>query len=241
MNKYKHEYLLQQVNRLKNKKFEIAILAPLLYDHELLIVQPYTQYPVGSHFIDLYYPDLKLAIEIDEDHHLQQVEEDLNREKTITNCLNCDFIRISTEKLTDCISKKADIKETILGKILELKKLGDFVEWNPAVFDLQIAQKDWPNAIFFKIPEKEELLSSESFREPVNISPAKIRQADLFVGIYGHTITDVFSGKPVDWENTEAGVRNIGKAFPDHPLISSGTTTWNVTSNKAFGNNLKQC
>ena len=46
-------------------------------------------------------------------------------------------------------------------------------------------------------------------------------------------------GKLSDWEDAAKGVRNIGEAIHDHLLISSGTINWNITNNKAFGNNLK--
>lgn len=52
------------------------------------------QYPVldGKYFIDWYVPELKLAIEFDEEHHKNNMN-DLIREKEIKNILDCNFIR----------------------------------------------------------------------------------------------------------------------------------------------------
>lgn len=98
MNTHKSKYLLEQINKLKNKAYEIFLLTPILVDEEFKDIRPFIQYPVkssGIYFIDLYYPDLKLAIEIDEPHHTNQKEEDKARENLIIESEKCDFKRIT--------------------------------------------------------------------------------------------------------------------------------------------------
>jgi len=242
MNFIKQAYLLEQVNKLKGKKYELAIITPLLFDADLLIIKPFAQYyirPNDDHFfIDLYYPDLGIAIEIDEEHHKRQIDQDAVRERDILDCINCDFERIKVEADTDCIKERERIKRLILSKVDTLMQANSFKEWNPSSFELVKAQRDHPNTIFYKIKENNDL-PPNPFRQPINIAFEKTQKADLFVGISGGTVVDVFNVRPTDWEKVGQGYRQHGVSDPAHPLISSGTTDWKISSNKAFGDNLK--
>lgn len=53
------------------------------------------QYQVGNYRIDLYCPNLNLAIEFDERHHRNCVPNDLLRQKSISKQLGCQFVRIN--------------------------------------------------------------------------------------------------------------------------------------------------
>jgi very-short-patch-repair endonuclease len=59
------------------------------------------QFTVGDYRLDFYIPDLKIAIEIDEQHHERQQEEDKERQKFIEKCLGCKFLRIKERMVTD--------------------------------------------------------------------------------------------------------------------------------------------
>ena len=50
------------------------------------------QYTIARYRIDMYLPEYKLAIEVDEDH--RSVENDNERQKIIIDMLGCTFIRI---------------------------------------------------------------------------------------------------------------------------------------------------
>jgi very-short-patch-repair endonuclease len=54
----------------------------------------------NKYYIDLYFIDLKLAIECDEDHHLSRFDEDTIRESYIKTELNCKFYRFNPSKTT---------------------------------------------------------------------------------------------------------------------------------------------
>ena len=62
-----------------------------LFDDYIII----PQYSVlgGKYFIDWYIPQLKLAIEFDEDNHKYKLEEDMKRHREIEEHLGCNFIR----------------------------------------------------------------------------------------------------------------------------------------------------
>jgi very-short-patch-repair endonuclease len=54
------------------------------------------QYKIGSYYIDLYFPDYKIAIEVDEDNHkFRSKELEKQREDFIIKELNCKFIRFN--------------------------------------------------------------------------------------------------------------------------------------------------
>jgi len=52
------------------------------------------QFLIAGYFIDGYIPEIRLAIEVDEDYHKGNKGKDLTRQKEIENLLNCEFIRI---------------------------------------------------------------------------------------------------------------------------------------------------
>lgn len=49
-------------------------------------------------FIDAYIPALNIAIEIDEPHHNNQQEEDIERQRLIEEKLGCEFIRVTCDR-----------------------------------------------------------------------------------------------------------------------------------------------
>jgi len=57
-----------------------------------------SQYPVDQYYIDGYFPDLKIAVEIDEPYHERQKEEDSIRETHIKSELDCEFFRINVNE-----------------------------------------------------------------------------------------------------------------------------------------------
>lgn len=59
------------------------------------------QYKVlkGKYFIDLYFIDEKVAIEIDEGYHKYQKDKDIERQHIIEKELGCVFYRIDTKNI----------------------------------------------------------------------------------------------------------------------------------------------
>lgn len=64
------------------------IVRRLFQDYEII-----EQYPVKNYQIDWYIPELKLAIEYDERHHIRSKKEDRKRQNEISKELGCKFIR----------------------------------------------------------------------------------------------------------------------------------------------------
>ena len=57
------------------------------------------QHSILNYYIDLYFPEYRLAVEIDEKGHLDRNEEkEQERENKIKEALKCEFIMINPEK-----------------------------------------------------------------------------------------------------------------------------------------------
>jgi very-short-patch-repair endonuclease len=56
------------------------------------------QYYVEGYHIDLYFPELNLAIECDEHAHKYKKKADIARQNKIKKALNCEFIRLRPEE-----------------------------------------------------------------------------------------------------------------------------------------------
>ena len=238
----KTQYLFEQINRLKNKKFEIAILSSIILDKDLSIVKPYSQYPTNSFYVDLYYPDLKFAIEIDEPYHNKQYEIDTERQEIIENAEKCEFYRIKTDDIIDIYETISELKFKIFQKIDELKDNGDFEPWIPKGFKMSQAQTDYPNAIFYKTNMGSDN-KHDPLRGPLRINQEKRNNVDLFVTLSGGTVVSVYDIDQTCWNefpDKKRGFYQTGKEIPNHPLISSGATSWSSTTNKMYGKNINK-
>jgi len=89
--KYVHEN-----TKTSHKRWESMVMYALHF--ALRDTRLESQYPVESYLLDGYFPDIKLAVEIDEPHHKTIVEADGKREERIKNKLGCEFFRIDVEK-----------------------------------------------------------------------------------------------------------------------------------------------
>jgi very-short-patch-repair endonuclease len=252
MSKEKTEYLLAQIRRMgfgekKMKIYEIALLTPVLLDSDLNDLMPCTQHRVdydnGHHLIDLYYPSLNAAIEIDEPYHEAQKEVDMGREAKIKGIENCTFKRIQISEDFNIYEVSKVLKKYIIEKRAENKKNGTFKEWVIIKHTMEQVQNDYLNAIFFKVPKEPSGNSIEPTRVPIQISAEKRREANLFVAYSGNVVTNVYTITPDIWEpypDNNLGFYQQGQEIPNHPLLSSGMTTQWTTSNRMFGNNLTE-
>lgn len=142
----KKEYLMNQFKRTYQKKYEnycIVRIYTLLNNLNIKIVtqQLFKRDDGKIALADLYFPQLKCWVEIDENHHGKHKEEDKEREKEIirnkqnaldeivTDKLECFRIDVGEEQNIENINQQID---NIVVKINDkIKKLGDkFVVWD---------------------------------------------------------------------------------------------------------------
>lgn len=126
----KKEYIVKQLHRTHNKKFEnycITRIWHLLNDLDIKIMtQQYIVRPSGYALADLYFPQFKLIVEIDEEQHLGHKLEDSIRDKDVINAVDFEIYRIDTSKSLEEIHLKID---NLLKKIRKMKK-HNFVKWD---------------------------------------------------------------------------------------------------------------
>jgi len=103
-----------KIARIEKAKFNGQPLEPRMGKNEKQILDNLEkdfnrkierQFRNSGYFIDGYIPELKLAIEVDEDYHNFQKEKDERRQKEIEESLGCVFLRIedTTSAMDDCI------------------------------------------------------------------------------------------------------------------------------------------
>ncbi|MEZ8691132.1 AbaSI family restriction endonuclease, partial [Vibrio splendidus] len=89
------QYIFENT-RTSHKRWESMVMYALHF--ALRDVELQSQYSVGTYLLDGYFPELNLAVEIDEKHHSMAKEADLIRENKIKEELGCEFFRIDVEK-----------------------------------------------------------------------------------------------------------------------------------------------
>lgn len=131
----KKEYIIRQLARTKNKKYEqyvVTRIVTLINDLDIkFVTQQYVSRPEGRALTDLFFPQLDMHIEVDELHHKLCVNADKIREADIVNATNHEIKRIDIEKSIENIN--LDIDKLVLNikeKVKSLKDSGEFVKWD---------------------------------------------------------------------------------------------------------------
>ncbi|MEW6997760.1 AbaSI family restriction endonuclease [Colwelliaceae bacterium BS250] len=129
----KKEYIIRQLGRTKGKKYEAYVvhrIIHLLNDFDLkFVTQQYVHRPNGRALTDLFFPQLGLHIEVDEDHHFtpENAENDKIRQADIVNATGHEFIRINMQESLCDIN---DAIDALVSRIRHLKETVDFLPWN---------------------------------------------------------------------------------------------------------------
>ena len=154
MKDLKRDYLIKTFSRTKRKDYENYIINGIWHKLNRTDIQPITQQYVkrsdGKYaLIDLYFPQVNLGIEIDEEYHVNNNEHDLLREMTMEQLLSAcaetkdfkllrikayqslDDINIQIEEVVREVKERAtkynievwDINENPVEKALKYKRL----------------------------------------------------------------------------------------------------------------------
>ena len=139
----KLEYILAQLHKARNKKYESYVVSGIYHglksasNEEIkLICQQHISRPEGRALTDAYFPQLNIHIEIDEAHHLNQVEADAQREADIIDATGHEIWRVPITKNGKTL-EIAEIDKSIKHFTKELndrinlaKRRGTFKPWN---------------------------------------------------------------------------------------------------------------
>jgi very-short-patch-repair endonuclease len=129
----KKEYIIRQLARAKNKKYEsyvVARIIHLLNDFSInFVTQQYVSRPEGRALTDLYFPQFGFHIEVDEGQHFKPVsiEADKIREADIINATGHEILRIDVTRSFDDINTQIDF---VVNKIKHMRKESSFIPWD---------------------------------------------------------------------------------------------------------------
>jgi len=131
----KKEYIIRQLGRTKNKKYEAYVVSRIIHlldDFDIkFVTQQYVTLPEGRALTDLFFPQLSLHIEVDEEHHKTNIESDKAREADIVNATNHEIFRVDVSKSFNDINLKLNkIVHKIRNKTEQLKQNGSFSPWD---------------------------------------------------------------------------------------------------------------
>ena len=125
-------YITKQLARTEKKRYEHYVISRiwhLLNDLDIKpITQQYIKRPSGRALTDLYFPQLKIHIEIDEKHHKHQIENDKIREKDIINATTHKILRVDVDRNIENINKQVDDIVTTIKE--QKRKNRSFIPWD---------------------------------------------------------------------------------------------------------------
>jgi len=242
---WKYEYLIDQLHRTAYKKYENFVIGSLIHDETLSELKPcmqhYVKYKNDRYaLIDLYYPQIKLAIEIDEPHHLNTKISDENRQKIIEKDLECDFFRIVIEK-GDIPNQINALKNKIQTLMSDYLKNDKFEEWHePNMLDIQKAKQDFRNTLFIKIRGEihpDQLLSRQTCCWI--ISKEKQSKITQVIVVHDLFISRVFTN--INWHISEENPQKVkftGDTIEDNELIGYRIEGWNWQQTITYSNDV---
>jgi very-short-patch-repair endonuclease len=129
----KKEYIIRQLNRTKNKKYEAYVVTRIIHlidDFSIkFVTQQYVTRPKGRALTDLFFPQFGVHIEVNERQHFidNNIKEDKIREADIINATGHEILRVDVTKSFESIN--AQINE-IVRKIKDLRNKNNFIAWN---------------------------------------------------------------------------------------------------------------
>lgn len=141
-------YYAKLLTKLRNKKYEFYVVSRIIHLLNDTKIQFTTQQLVRKkdgkrYLIDLYFPQFKIAVEIDESHHLSNEEADRAREREIISSADVKFFRIQCNHNSNIESVHESIDKLIDEEIRPLKNNKDF---RPYSYQDEFSVKPWLKA-----------------------------------------------------------------------------------------------
>lgn len=128
----KLEYIARQISRARKKRYEHYVVTRIWHLLNDLTVkfttQQYVKRPDGRALTDMFFPQLKIHIEVDEGFHKNQIDWDKLREADIINATGHQVVRVDVTKDIESVNQEID---TIVKKLIDTKNsLSDFKPWD---------------------------------------------------------------------------------------------------------------
>ena len=211
---WKYEYLVEQIHRTSYKRHENFVIGSLIHDPDLSNLKPCTQYYVRRNdknyaLIDLYYPQIDLAIEVDEPHHENNIQSDRDRESDVSKNLSCEFVRISISS-GNVMNQINSLKKRIFEKQSDYISNNKFESWNkPEVIDIEDAKNQFKNTLFVKI--KGEIPPNDLYSRQTGhwrIDKNKKDKLKKVIVVHNSVITRIFEN--LKWYTSTAEPNKVG-------------------------------
>lgn len=140
-------YYAKLLTKLRNKKYEFYVVSRIIHLLNDTEIQFTTQQLVRNeegkrYLIDLYFPQFKIAVEVDESHHLSNEEADRAREREIISSADVKFFRIQCDNNSNIESVHESIDQ-LINQIRPLKNNKDF---RPYSYQDEFSVKLWLKA-----------------------------------------------------------------------------------------------
>lgn len=230
---WKYEYLVDQLHRTAYKKHESFIIGSLIHDEALSMLKPCLQYYVrrtdGRYaLLDLYYPQIELAVEIDEPHHDKHKKADEKRQRVVEKYLACDFFRIVI-KHGNIKAQIKTLKNLIIKKISQYKKNGSWSPWlKPRKLDIFEAKKEFKESLFLKIKGEinpDELMSRQmGYWRIAQDKQNKIKQV---IVVHNSVVSRIFKNITwYVWDKDPSKVGYKGEEIESDSIVGSIIENW---------------
>jgi len=82
---FKHEYLLNSLSKIKHKKYELYVISRVIFDLDdwdiEFVCQQYVKTPTGRNFVDLYFPQFRIYLKVNELYHNSATQKELDKHR----------------------------------------------------------------------------------------------------------------------------------------------------------------
>jgi very-short-patch-repair endonuclease len=237
MESWKYEYLVHQLHRTAYKQHESYVLGALIHDPRLHELKVATQQYVrrrdcGYALVDIYFPQIKLGLEVDEPYHANQSDADREREWHVRTGLECAIVRIEVARGSVPDQVEA-LKEEILRRIEAANSAGNWRPWEePRRIEIDRLQCELKNTLFLKIRGEihpQDLMARQTGYW--RIAPLKRARTKQVIVVHDGVVSRVFTD--ITWRLGPAEGPNArkwgydGSEAPDHALVGAIITGWN--------------
>jgi len=242
---WKYSHYISQLQRTTKKVHENFVVSSLFHDPRLSDLLPLTQYYVRRDekryaLIDLYYPQIHLAVEIDEPFHSLNTEADKTRQSEVEGQSGCTFrrIRVLENNVLEQIEK---LKLEIIEEIDQSKRDGVWEEWSePKSATIEDLQQELTNTLFVKIKgriKEDQLLSRQT--GAWRLADWKRKKVKQVVVVHDGVVTRAFTD--IDWwKDPERGHKWAFKGTETEEFDSIGSLLlgWNYQATTVYSNDI---
>ncbi|MGB0561377.1 MAG: AbaSI family restriction endonuclease [Spirulinaceae cyanobacterium] len=243
MENWKYEHYISQLQKTTRKVHENFVVSSLFHDERLRDLLPLTQHYLRRDntryaLIDLYYPQLRVAIEIDESHHENAIEEDKRRQADVEKRNRCEFQRIRILS-RNVLAEIEDLKKHLINKKNQDLK---FEPWQQAQSTTIEALKAELNATLFvkirgRIPE-EDLLKRQTGTWRLRNQKRKLVQQ--VVVVHDRVVTRAF--RDIEWwkDSTRGNKWAFkGSEIENLRAIGSLISDWNYQATTVYSHDIE--